>query len=734
MAWSQTNSSGNFKGRLSINIKRIEITVFVLLTISLIITSISSTALGNTPKNKKFVLLVLNGLTINDLKDNNFKDITKNSAIGLLNTKTKNKIDNKVAAYLTLGAGAKTQVEQEEIKAYMAREESVVILNWDRILRLSRNIDQSATPGLLGETLKKNKIKFAVLGNSDYINRKEKTIRYQRNIALVAVDRQGMVPGFVGAILNVKDLSANGGYRSNNLLYFSKLYDYIARNDALFIEWGDYSRFDNDTGFMKGKNLIKNTKIINKEAAEFIKQAIDAVKKNSDDYLMLIVSPNQSKRLEKTKSNLTPVLMISNRIKGKIITSDSTKREGIVTNTDIAPTILNFFKIKKQFKFEGSKINAIKNDNSLDYINQLNKKTIDIYAARKVIINIYVLVLVFALVIATLMIIYLKNRRLQRILPPLAFLLSMPLIFLLAPVFSKIYLSIAGIFITGMLLTMFIFLISKDNQARLLLILSATWAAIILDIISGQNLIKYSILGYDPILGARFYGIGNEYMGVLIGSTIMMAAISLQKSIVPLKGIRYILPIFFLITVIVIGHPLLGANVGGMIASALGFVFAAYKLLDVKKMGTLRIIIVAIFLSMFIAVLLVTDVTSKNGFSHAARAIFRISEGGIGEALKIITIKALSNIRLVFYSMWTKLIVVVLAAFIIFLSKSKGIIKEANKKYPVFMKGIESVTIASIAAFIFNDSGVVASAIILIFAIIPLLFIVTDKDIIGSRQ
>jgi len=42
-------------------------------------------------------------------------------------------------------------------------------------------------------------------------------------------------------------------------------------------------------------------------------------------------------------------------------------------------------------------------------------------------------------------------------------------------------------------------------------------ALIVGDIVLGNALMQVSILGYDPIVGARFYGIGNEYMGLLAG-------------------------------------------------------------------------------------------------------------------------------------------------------------------------------------------------------------------------
>ena len=42
-----------------------------------------------------------------------------------------------------------------------------------------------------------------------------------------------------------------------------------------------------------------------------------------------------------------------------------------------------------------------------------------------------------------------------------------------------------------------------------------------IDTVTGSSLMRFSFLGYDPIGGARFYGLGNEYMGIMIGALIM---------------------------------------------------------------------------------------------------------------------------------------------------------------------------------------------------------------------
>ena len=59
-----------------------------------------------------------------------------------------------------------------------------------------------------------------------------------------------------------------------------------------------------------------------------------------------------------------------------------------------------------------------------------------------------------------------------------------------------------------------------------MIIETITALVIIVDLLTGANLAKFSPLSYQVITGARYYGIGNEYMGVLIGSAIISSSIA----------------------------------------------------------------------------------------------------------------------------------------------------------------------------------------------------------------
>ena len=93
--------------------------------------------------------------------------------------------------------------------------------------------------------------------------------------------------------------------------------------------------------------------------------------------------------------------------------------------------------------------------------------------------------------------------------------LSLPLILLLLP--QGWYWPMLII-----LLLVLVNLRCQNQLASIMAVALITAGLIIVDVIRGGVWIRYSFLGYDPVGGARYYGIGNEYMGILIGSAIMV--------------------------------------------------------------------------------------------------------------------------------------------------------------------------------------------------------------------
>ena len=104
-------------------------------------------------------------------------------------------------------------------------------------------------------------------------------------------------------------------------------------------------------------------------------------------------------------------------------------------------------------------------------------------------------------------------------------------------------------------------------------------------------MIKNSILGYDPVAGARYYGIGNEYLGVLMGSSIICAAAIFEKW--PTRGVFWGIVAFFILQILLIGSPGLGANTGGLITSPIAYLATIFLLANIPLSPRLVISILA---------------------------------------------------------------------------------------------------------------------------------------------
>ena len=93
-------------------------------------------------------------------------------------------------------------------------------------------------------------------------------------------------------------------------------------------------------------------------------------------------------------------------------------------------------------------------------------------------------------------------------------------------------------------------------------------AAICLDVLTGSHLMRMSPLGFGVMWGARFYGLGNEYAGVLGAMTVIGLGALLQLS--PNKG--GLTALLGVLAALVIGAPWWGANWGGYFALAAGLI------------------------------------------------------------------------------------------------------------------------------------------------------------------
>jgi hypothetical protein len=106
-------------------------------------------------------------------------------------------------------------------------------------------------------------------------------------------------------------------------------------------------------------------------------------------------------------------------------------------------------------------------------------------------------------------------------------------------------------------------------------------AAVVLlgaDALAGTQLLMRSLLGPDPILGARFYGIGNELKSGLAVLVAAAVAAVLYPSVRGRRAAAWMAGAGVLLAVVE-GSARIGAGVGGVILVSFGFAIATVLLL-----------------------------------------------------------------------------------------------------------------------------------------------------------
>jgi hypothetical protein len=693
------------------------------------------------PEDGKVYMLIVDKLSINDInaKDTpHLMEIIDKGAVGLSSNRTL-KGTNTMNAYLTVGAGNLARTNKTGIRAFNQDEiiaeqnqtasdyyynltslnpgdSSCLLINLPDLLLGMAEESVNTVPGALGQVLKDNGYTTCVLGNGDTGS------NLMRPGIAIAMDKQGQVTlGDIGPSTRIIASDSILGYKTNYEYLKQQAQKFQAHADLIVFDLTDLSRLENAETAFEEVTSREKLKILH-EVDEFAYWAYSIINPEKD--LLLIFSPSPGKSEILNKNNFTPVIVTGRGINQGYLTSPATHRDFIIANTDIAPSILNFFSLKDANNtMIGQPIQSIA-ANDIDCLGQaqeLANNTSRTNRLRYPLITGYVAMLIIIIICASIII--LKFKKLQPYLQPLIIaMVCYPLVLLplgtiiMAYDFLHILLAIsATIFFTAAFLAL-----AKGNAYRAFVIISfITVLSLDIDVLTGTNLIQCSVLGYDPMAGARYYGIGNEYMGILIGASITSAA-ALYESFKN-RWTLMVVSLFFIFQCALIGLPSLGANSDGLITAPLAFLVTLYLFseLRISLIGLLSILGIVVLSVLGISIYDLSRPVELQ--SHIGRAANQIFSGGLKEALLIIVRKLQVNIKLIKYTIWSRVFIVTLLALAIFIYFPVGAMKSLLQERPIPVKGFAGIVTAALVALIINDSGIVAASTTSIFLASPFL-------------
>ncbi|CAH2213133.1 hypothetical protein [Tepidibacter aestuarii] len=701
----------------------------LFLLIVVLINSVPDMSFAN--EKGKVILVNINRTSINDLKNIEYlkNQMDKKGYVGLMNIRG-SKGTSDIRSYAAIGAGTRTYINPSDIDFETSNENNKEVylrrtgINPGYINNLDINKTNASNEkgeygaflGAIGYEFNNNNLDLAILGNSDTDEAKH------REIALIGMDQNGQVQNGNIDNINIKDQTMPFGIRTDYDKLKKETQKYYDESDLLIVELGDTYRLDlykenlNEASYEKMKTEIYFN------ISDYLKEVFEMANENDRIY---ITSAYPEKQDYIDGYRLSPIVIFEKDEKG-LLTSGTTRRKGVLSNLDIAADIFEYFGIKSDV-IVGKTIQKIPYDNNMEFLSKDYDKIVSNMKIRIPVLYTYAAfeMIMWMIMLAAIFFRHKTPKNTFKVLCAiLKFTISIPFVLLIAPLFNYSTEASIIICIVGLLIIVYslVYKFVKDDLNKLILLSALVAVGVLIDAATGQNMIKSSLLGYDPIIGARYYGVGNEYMGVLIGSLIFFVVGLLEKNIINKK----IASVILIVSIAILGHPKMGANVGGTITSVFSFLYLIMRLYDIK-IDLKKIILIGVAVVGVVSTMAIIDIYFIGSQSHLAGAIKKITSGGPLVILQIITRKIEMNMTLIGVSIWSKVLILGLLIVVVLFQKPVGILKKVCDKYQYLTKGWTSIIVASIVGFLVNDSGVVAAATSIAYVIIPVLVLLAKE-------
>ncbi len=150
--------------------------------------------------------------------------------------------------------------------------------------------------------------------------------------------------------------------------------------------------------------------------------------------------------------------------------------------------------------------------------------------------------------------------------------------------------------------------------------------ALVIDALAGTQLLVRSLLGPDPALGARFYGIGNELKSGLAVAVLAAIAAALYPAVRSRRS-AVALALAGIALAAIEGAARIGAGVGGVILVSAGFAVAVIMVLPGRLSRGRALLVLAAPLVALVA-LAAIDLVTAHGSGHFTGSILHARSAG----------------------------------------------------------------------------------------------------------
>jgi hypothetical protein len=594
--------------------------------------------------------------------------------------------------------------------------------------------------GSLGEALHRTGLLTAAVGNSDGDTSTPEGTR--RPAALVAFDHSGDVDiDSTSGPLLVRDPDSPVCVRADRAGLLSAVEEALAADPALLvIDPGDLERAHDATGQPPGLYARSHDKAVRATSAIAGDVVAALVGKRA---LLLVVTPATDKPYYEPPY-FGPTIAVGGGFVGQL-TSESTHRLGLVTNLDVAPTILAALGVKAPPTMLGQAMTSLPSPGpasvgdriaplallgtsigAIDYTRDLLFLKPFAKGAAWVVATLAVLALVPALR---------RLRPLGRALIALG--LAIPagawLLFAIdrhpetpTAVLIALFSATAAILAVVLMLSA---TLKKRPEVPLLALSALTSLLIFADQLTG-NPLETGFFSYSIRAGWRYYGMGNEGAALIVGASIVAVGLTcdlaekrrwarvMRLALMPTAGV---------IVLTATAAPFAGANAGAAIWGSVAY-GVAWARINGVRMTWKSIGAIALGVCGVVAAIAFAEATSGRAVTHIGRFFIALAQGDFSEVKTLVVRKALNNLNYIPQTPYTQLAIVLVLALAATYWLGERPLARALATRPGVAAALLGLLAGGVAAALTEDSGVVMPALMLFTGALPALSLALLDD------
>ena len=591
--------------------------------------------------------------------------------------------------------------------------DGLLALGLPALVERNEDLEYGAEIGALGTALAEAGVPRAAIANADGTSFLGGA-QHQRGAAVALTDESGVIPGGAvsGALLE-RDPAAPYGVRLSTPAVLSAFEESWAEGGVVLVEGSDLDRADRYATSrepapeedLRGEALRSTDALVG--------ELLDQVDPSRDS--VLVVAPYH----RRGPAHLTVAGLRSPDLEPGLLRSGSTRRTGIVTLVDIAPTILDLAGVERPESMEGRRFERAAEGPSsgearADHLADMDEASR--YRDRMV----APVALLFVLLQAVLWIgaAVALRRHDPRARQVVAFAALAMLAYLPATYLARLYpfhtapdAAYWG-FVAGVSLALAgaALAIGRRHELDGLLIgLGMVYGLLVVDMLIGAPLQLNAVFGYSPTVGGRFAGMGNLAFGQFAGAAFLLCGLLSRR----LAGRSYATAAAFGVLVVAIlidGMPFWGSDVGGVLALVPAVGVTVARLLDRRLRlraailwGSLAVALVGLFA-------LVDLTRPADERTHLGRLVESIGDQG-WDALETVIVRKLdANFSVIGSSVWTAMVPVALGFIVYLLWRAPGHVLVIRETIHESLPGL---AVVGFLGFALNDSGIAVPGVML---------------------